>query len=148
VICREAALAQTQSSRAENPGEQRARSLQIATAAAQIAQDNRGQDIALLDLRDLTAVFDYFLLVTGTSSRQLHAIAEEIDHALTRQLGQRRFGREGLDTGNWILLDYGDVVVHLFDSQAREYYALEQLWSDARRVEWPVAPSPRILKAD
>ena len=140
-------MANPKSSRAENPAQRPQRSLQVAAAAAQIAQDNRGQDIVLLDLRELTAVFDYFLVVTGTSHRQLHAIAEEIDQTLKEKFGEKRLGMEGYVAGSWILLDYGDVVIHLFDQQARDYYALDQLWSDARRVDWET-PRPHIAKLD
>lgn len=140
-------MAITKSSRVEDPAERPQRSLQVAAAAAQIAQDNRGQDIVLLDLRELTAVFDYFLVVTGTSHRQLHAIAEDIDQTLKEKFGEKRLGMEGYVAGSWILLDYGDIVVHLFDQQARDYYALDQLWSDARRVSWE-GSQPHIAKLE
>ncbi len=117
-------------------------------AAAQVAHDNRGQNIVLLDLREMTAVFDFFLLVTGTSRRQLHAIAEEIDDTLVEQFGEKRMGLEGYAAGTWVLQDYGDVVIHLFDDQAREYYSLEQLWSGARRIDWQASQGPRIAKTD
>jgi ribosome-associated protein len=120
------------------------RSLQVALAAAAAAHDNRGQDIVLLDLREMTAVFDYFLVVTGTSSRQLHAIAEEINRTLKEQFGERRLGLEGYAAGTWILQDYGDVVIHLFDEKARNYYALEQLWSGAKKVDPGLTNRPRI----
>ena len=110
------------------------RALERALTAARTAEDNRGSDIVVLDLRELTAVFDYFVLATGTSRRQLHAISEEIDHALEEGLGDRRMGIEGYDESRWILLDYGDLVVHLFDPETRDYYALEELWSHAKRV--------------
>jgi ribosome-associated protein len=110
-------------------------SLQLALAAAQVAADNRGRDIAILDMRDITPVFDYFMIVTGTSRRQLHAISEEIDRVLEHELGDRRLGIEGYETSRWILLDYGDVVIHLFDEETRKYYDLENLWSPAVRVD-------------
>jgi ribosome-associated protein len=112
------------------------RSLQLARAAAQVAEDNRGRDVVVLDMRQLTPVFDYFVIATGTSRRQLHAMSEEIDHKLEDELGDKRLGIEGYDQSRWILLDYGDVVIHLFDDEARAYYDLERLWSPARRVEW------------
>ncbi|MBI2826433.1 MAG: ribosome silencing factor [Planctomycetia bacterium] len=111
------------------------RALQLATAAAQTAAENRGQNIVVLDMREVTAECDYFVLATGTSRRQLHAISEEIDHRLEDDLGDRRLGVEGYVDGRWILLDYGSVVIHLFDHEARDYYALEQLWCAARRVQ-------------
>lgn len=113
------------------------RSWQLALAAARVAAENNGRDIVLLDMRELTPVFDYFILATGTSRRQLHAISEEIDHKLEDDLGDQRQGIEGYRESRWILLDYGNVVVHLFDEEMRQYYALEELWSEARRVELP-----------
>lgn len=110
------------------------RALERALAAAQTAADNRGRDITILDLRELTSEFDYFVLVTGTSGRQLHAMSEEIDHKLENELRDRRLGIEGYQDSRWILLDYGDVVVHLFDEEARRYYALDDLWCAAARV--------------
>jgi ribosome-associated protein len=114
---------------------QSGRSLELAMAAARTASENRGRDITVLDMRELTAVFDYFVLATGTSRRQLHAMSEEIDHKLEDELGDHRLGVEGYQDSRWILLDYGDVVIHLFDEEARGYYDLEQLWCDARRVD-------------
>jgi ribosome-associated protein len=115
----------------------RERSLQLALAAARTADENRGQDIAVLDMRDVTPEFDYFVLVTGNSRRQLHAISEEIDRTLETDLGDHRLGIEGYSESRWILLDYGSVVIHLFDAETREFYALEDLWSTAERVPLP-----------
>jgi ribosome-associated protein len=108
--------------------------LQRALLAAQTAEDNRGTDVVVLDLRELTSIFDYFVVASGTSRRQLHAMSEEIDHALEDQLGDRRMGIEGYGESRWILLDYGDVVIHLFEPEMRAYYALEDLWGHAKRV--------------
>jgi ribosome-associated protein len=108
--------------------------LQRALLAAQIAEDNRGTEVVVLGMRELTAMFDYFVLATGTSRRQLHAISEEIDHALEDRMGDRRLGIEGYQESRWILLDYGDVVVHLFEPETRAFYALEDLWGHAARV--------------
>jgi ribosome-associated protein len=82
----------------------------------------------------LSALFDFFVLATGTSRRQLHAIADEIDDRLQKDLGDKRLGVEGFDESRWIVLDYGSVVVHLFDEEMREYYDLESLWADAKRL--------------
>ena len=119
---------------AEAAAKQRDGALKRALVAAQTADENRGRDIVILDMRELTPVFDYFVLATGTSRRQLHAMSEEIDHALEEGLGDRRMGIEGYAESRWILLDYGDVVIHLFEPETREYYALEQLWGHAKRV--------------
>jgi ribosome-associated protein len=111
--------------------------LHRALLAADTAEDNRGTDIVVLDTRELTSMFDYFVIATGASRRQLHAISEEIDHVLENRLGDRRLGIEGYEESRWILLDYGDVVVHLFESETRAYYALEDLWGRATRVARP-----------
>ncbi len=123
----------------ENPAPRGERALQRALAAARTAVDNKGRDIVILDLRELTTEFDYFVLVTGGSRRQLHAISEEIDHTLEDNLHDRRIGLEGYTESRWILLDYGDVVLHLFDEETRKYYALDDLWSQARRVPFDPA---------
>ena len=125
------------------------RALELAKAAAQTAADHRGRDIVILDMRELTCEFDFFVLATGTSRRQLHAMSEEIDHKLEDEMGDRRLGIEGFQDSRWILLDYGDVVVHLLDPDAREYYALEDLWCEAKRVPVDLpgvdeSSSPRI----
>ncbi|MHC4400463.1 MAG: ribosome silencing factor [Planctomycetota bacterium] len=110
------------------------RALERALVAARTAEDNRGRDIVVLDMRELTTMFDYFVIASGTSRRQLHAMSEEIDHALEDRMGDRRMGIEGYNESRWILLDYGDLVIHLFDSDTRTYYALEDLWAQARRI--------------
>jgi ribosome-associated protein len=115
-----------------HPGLRRAR------IAARVAAENRGRDIVILDLRELTCVFDFFILVSGTSRRQLHAISEEIDRVLQKELGDRRLGIEGYEDSHWILLDYGDVVIHMFEPETRAYYAIEELWGQAKRV--PLEP--------
>ena len=112
-----------------------AKGLQLALAAARVAALNRGQDVTVLDLRDVTPICDFFVLATGTSRRQLHAMSEEIDKKVETDFGDRRFGREGYDESRWILLDYGNVVIHLFDEQTREFYDLEGLWGDAKKVD-------------
>jgi ribosome-associated protein len=113
------------------------RSLELALAAAQTAIDNRGQDVLVLDTRNQTPLFDYFVIATGTSRRQLHAMSEEIDHKLEDEMHDRRMGIEGYDECRWIVLDYGNVVIHLFDEPSREFYRLEELWAESPRVELP-----------
>lgn len=108
--------------------------LERALIAAQTAEDNRGTNIVVLDTRELTSIFDYFVIATGSSRRQIHAMSEEIDHALEDRMGDRRLGIEGYEESRWVLLDYGDVVVHLFEPETRTYYALEELWGLAKRV--------------
>ncbi len=114
-------------------------SLERALAAARIADETRGTDIRILDLREVTPVFDYFVVATGSSRRQIHAMADEIEKAMKREWHDRKRGGEGYEEGRWIVLDYGDVVIQLFDAEARQYWDLEHLWSDARRVPLPSA---------
>jgi len=112
-----------------------------ALAAARVAEETRGTDVRVLDLRGLTDVFDYFVLATGTSRRQLHAMADEIEQVMKKEMHDTRRGSEGYEEGRWIVLDYGDVVVHLFDAESREYWDLEQLWSGCKTVPLPAAAS-------
>ena len=119
--------------------EQRRR--QLALTAARVAAENRGRDVVVLNVRKLTPIFDYFVIATGTSRRQLHAMADEIERVLGKELGSERLGIEGYEGSRWILLDFGEVVVHLFDEEARQYYDLENLWCDAEQVPFePPAP--------
>ncbi len=111
------------------------RSLQLALAAAQSAEDNKGQNVTVLDLRDQTVIFDYFVIATGSSQRQLRAISDAIDDVLQKELGHPRLGTEGYQDSKWILLDYGSIIVHLFDTASRDYYALEDLWGGAKKVQ-------------
>jgi ribosome-associated protein len=130
------------------------RALERAMVAARTAEDNRAHNIVILDLRDLTSIFDYFVIVSGTSRRQLHAISEEIDHALEDGMGDQRMSIEGYRESRWILLDYGDVVIHIFEPETREYYGLEGLWGQGKQVPFELrypeqveAPQGRQLDA-
>ena len=116
------------------PAEQLESSLILAKAAARAAAENKGQDIVLLDVSKQTSIFDCFVIATGTSRRQLHAISDEIDHAL-EGLGERRLSTSGYDESRWIVLDFGGLVVHLFDEETRAFYDLEGLWADSPRVD-------------
>ena len=116
-----------------------ARALEHAKLAAQIAEDNRAKDILLLDLRKATPLLDYFVIATANSRRQANAIAIEID-AEMKKIGEHKLGMEGSEEGRWILIDYGDFVVHVFSGDGRSYYALEEIWGDAPQVPWRDAP--------
>ncbi len=115
--------------------DQSERSLQLALAAAQTAHENRGREIVVLDMREQSPLFDYFVIASGSSRRQLHAMSEEIDHRLEDDLGDQRMGIEGYADSHWILLDYGSVVIHLFEDETRKFYDLESLWSPAKSVD-------------
>jgi ribosome-associated protein len=106
-----------------------------ACLCARVAADHKARDVVVLDMRGITPLYDFFVLATGTSRRQIHTLAEEIDAALHAE-GDRRLGIEGYEASRWVVQDYGDVVVHVFDPDTREYYALEDLWADAKRVDW------------
>jgi ribosome-associated protein len=107
----------------------------FAVAAARLADDRHCSDIAVLDLRGISPATDYFVIATGTSDRQMRAVANEICDEATKQ-GLRRFGRAGYEQGRWILLDFVDVVIHIFDREYRQYYDLELLWGDADKLNW------------
>lgn len=111
------------------------RSLELARAAAQVAAENNGTNIVVLDMSVQSAMFDYFVIATGTSRRQLHAMSEEIDHKLEDELNDKRMNIDGYDESRWIVLDYGTVIIHLFDEETRMFYSLETLWADAKRVD-------------
>ena len=109
--------------------------LHRACLAARTVADNKGHDILVLDMRSCTPLFDYFIIATGTSRRQIHTLAEETDAAL-RAEGDHRIGIEGYEASKWIVQDYGDVLIHVFDPDTRDYYKLEELWGDAKKVDW------------
>lgn len=111
------------------------RSLELALAAARTAAENGGTEVVVLDMTRHTAIFDYFVIATGTSRRQLHAMSEEIDHKLEDELNDKRMNIDGYDESRWIVLDYGTVVIHLFDDDTRKFYSLEALWADAENVD-------------
>jgi ribosome-associated protein len=107
----------------------------FAVAAAKIAADRHCSNIVILDLRKISPAADYFVIVTGTSDRQMRSVADEISET-ARGLSYQRFGRAGYEQGRWILLDYIDVVIHIFDDESRSYYDLELLWGDAKRIAY------------
>ena len=110
----------------------------FALAAAKIAAERHCSDILVLDLKGKSPATDYFVIATGTSDRQMRAVADEICEA-AREQGQQRFGRAGYEQARWILLDFVDVVIHIFDAEYRDYYDLELLWGDAKRLKWDKA---------
>jgi ribosome-associated protein len=106
---------------------------QLAKTAVDAASDKKASDIILLDIRDVTAFADYFVICSGNNPRQIQAIADTVDEELGKQ-GARLFHREGVAETGWVLLDFGDVIVHIFGAKEREYYRLERLWSEAKTV--------------
>jgi ribosome-associated protein len=105
--------------------------------AIDAAESKKARDVKVLDLREVTSFTDYFVICSSASARQGKAIADEIGKAL-KKIGELPVSAEGYDSGDWILLDYGDFIVHIFSETARSYYDLERLWRHARSVEYPV----------
>ena len=107
----------------------------LAVAAARAAADKQAERVVVLDVRELVVITDYFIIVSGTSERHVKSISEDIEKAL-RELGAKPVRREGEAGARWLLLDFIDVVVHVFDDEERDFYDLERLWSDAPRLAW------------
>ncbi len=109
-------------------------SLKFAEDITQIILSKKGFKIRILDLRKLSAFADFFVICSASSDTQVKAIADAVDKEL-REHGIKTYHREGYEALNWVLLDYFDVVVHIFKTEAREYYNLEKLWGDAKVIE-------------
>lgn len=110
-----------------------------ALVAARAADAKGGADVTVLDVGPVLAVCDHFVIASGTNSRQVRTIAEEVEEQVAAEGGPKPIRIEGLDDLRWVLLDYGDFVVHVFLDETRRYYDLERLWSDVPRVAWETA---------
>jgi ribosome-associated protein len=102
--------------------------------AVKAASDKFGEDIVILNIGGVSSLADYFLIVTGGNVNQIKAIADEIDRKL-RDEGVYPKHTEGYDSASWVLLDYGFMIIHIFDRESRNFYSIERLWSDARTVD-------------
>lgn len=100
-----------------------------------LAQAKKGEEIVVLQLKEFTSFTDYFIIMHGQSERQILAIYEHIQTEL-KKMNFRPLGVEGVANAEWVLMDYGDFIVHIFSRQAREYYSLEKLWGDAPKAVW------------
>jgi len=116
----------------------------FAIEAARLAHDRHCTDIVVLDLKGISPAADYFIIATGTSGRQCKSVADEIS-MLAKTYKQSKFGTAGYKQGRWVLLDFIDVVVHIFDSEMRDYYDLEMLWGDAKKIRWQ---KPKKVKSE
>lgn len=105
----------------------------FALAAAKLAEGLHCTEVTVLDIKGMSPATDYFVIATGTSGRQMRTVCDEICQ-LGRDTGHVRFGRAGYEQGRWILLDFVDVVIHIFDAEYRDYYDLELLWGDAKKI--------------
>jgi ribosome-associated protein len=106
---------------------------QLWLAAIEAAEAKQAKDIKVLDLREVTSFADFFVIASGANSRQIQAIADEIETQL-KQLGEYPSSVEGYQNAEWVLLDYGDYLIHIFTDKARQYYDLERLWRDGKVV--------------
>jgi ribosome-associated protein len=101
------------------------------------ASEKKAFDLIALDLREIVSFTEYFIIASGANQRQVQAIADEIEEQLKKQLSSRPVRTEGYSTAEWVLMDYGDFIVHIFEKNAREFYDLARLWRDAKKVELP-----------
>jgi ribosome-associated protein len=105
----------------------------MAVKAAEIANDKKANDTIVLQLKDLSTIADYLVICSGDNPAQVKAIAEAIDDYFSSQKATR-LGREGMEFARWVLLDYGDIVINIFNEEARAFYDLEKMWIDAPRI--------------
>jgi len=110
---------------------------ELALLAAEAAAEKKAEDLMVIDVAETLVITAYFVLATGRTDRQVRTIADEVEKVLRERAGVKPLGREGERDARWVLLDFGDVVVHVFQPDEREFYRLEKLWSDAPRVELP-----------
>ncbi len=101
------------------------------------ASEKKAFNLVALDLREVASFTEFFIIASGSNQRQVQAIADEIEEQLKAQLKSRPVRTEGYSTADWLLMDYGDFIVHIFEQKAREFYDLERLWRDARKVDLP-----------
>jgi ribosome-associated protein len=107
------------------------------SGAIDAARDKKATDIVVLDLRKAGGFTDFFVICTANNARQIGAIADAVRETLKRDLGERPALSEGVDRSEWVLLDYFNFVVHIFSPECRTFYALERLWGNAERIEFP-----------
>ena len=107
--------------------------------ALQLASEKNATDLRALDLREIASFAEFFIIARGAKQRQVQAICDEINEQLKKQMSSRPVRIEGYSGAEWVLMDYGDFIVHIFNKEAREVYDLERLWRDAGRVEIPAS---------
>ena len=112
--------------------------------AAAAADDKKATDTIIIDVGEVFAVSDYFVITSGSNSRQVHAIVDGIEERLAGDGGPRPVRIEGKEEREWVLMDYGAFVVHVFHQEQRDFYQLEKLWGDRPRVEWVAERAPEV----
>lgn len=110
-------------------------SLEKAKKIALVLDEKKGREVSVLKVREETVITDYFVIASATSSTHLKALCDEVEYKLREEDGIRADHIEGYQGGGWILADFGDVIVHLFDSENRDFFKLEKLWASAERIE-------------
>lgn len=113
----------------------------FATHAARLLADSRCDDVIVLDVRSLSQVTDFFVIATGSSDRQIRSVAGDVEQLAAIE-GHRALGTQGGESAQWLVVDFVDVVVHLFAPESRAYYDLESLWGDAARTDWARTTTP------
>ena len=108
---------------------------EMAILAAKALDSKKGGEIRVMEVTDLTSLADYFVICTGSSNTQINALCDAVEEKLSVEAGEKPLHREGHRGGVWVLLDYGCLVVHVFDTEAREFYGLERLWSNGKPVD-------------
>ena len=132
-----------------HPGSNVARSKEVGTVdavtlarlAADAISDKKGQDIVLLEVGDLFVITDVFVIATGNSRPHVQSLVDRVEELLKEEVGRKPLRDEGRTEAEWVLLDYGDIMVHVFQRSSREYYDLERLWRDAPVIDWSPAVS-------
>ena len=114
-------------------------SIELAKAAGNAIVDMKGVGVAIIDVSNLLFITDMFVIATGTSNRQVRGIADEVHTQLKEKHERMPLRSEGVDEAEWVLLDYGEIVVHVFQAATREFYDLERLWADAPRIPFAAA---------
>jgi len=111
-------------------------SLDLAVAAARAAHDKGATDVVVIDVGDVLGICGYFVIATASNPRQVKAVVDEVEEQVGERFDDRPRSVEGATERRWVLLDYGDVVVHVFHAEERDYYRIERLYSDAEQVDW------------
>lgn len=109
-------------------------SKKMASLAVEALEDRKGEDIRIIDISEISTLADYFLIAAGTNINQVQALADSVEEKLGRA-GYNVKSIEGYEAGNWILLDFGDIIVHVFDSENRLFYDLERIWRDGKSID-------------
>ena len=108
---------------------------ELALLAARALADKKAKEIQALEISDLTTLADYFVIATGSSNTQINALVDNVEKVLHEEAGEEALHREGYRGGTWVLLDYGCIAIHVFSSEAREFYGLERLWRDGKPLD-------------